>query len=107
MKEINVLLKSGPENDTNAEEMRNNEEEWNNNMIAAYLNTAKRNTGMNRLRSLTLSLAYLLRLEKQGTAQTTVTKKLLLQRIKREILFRLLEISFPVRCTLFFHSHHH
>lgn len=33
-----------PENDRNVEEMRNNEEEWNNNMIAAYLNTEKRNT---------------------------------------------------------------
>lgn len=28
-----------PKNDRNVEEMRNNEEEWNNNMIAAYLNT--------------------------------------------------------------------
>lgn len=37
-------VKKRPENDRNVEEMRNNEEEWNNNMIAAYLNTEKRNT---------------------------------------------------------------
>lgn len=41
-----------PENDRNVEEMRNNEEEWNNNMIAEYLNTQR-----NGIRTVTLSLS--------------------------------------------------
>lgn len=73
------VVSSVPKNDRNVEKMRNNDEEWNNNMIAAYLNTQSNSEYKHDSVS---AVSVEMNRAKQKTHSQT--KKLLLRKIKRE-----------------------